>query len=189
MPVKGEQNRVKILQAAADLFYQRGYNNTSFSDVAMASGVPKGNFYYYFKSKDELLGAVIGMRKSWLSQLISEWEAEHTEPKDRLRLIVRLMQDNSVASSRYGCPVGSLNVELVKNDEEKRQLSRSLFDLLLSWSEKQFLAMGKGSMAKLLAIHLMAMAQGGIMISSIYQDEQIILAESERINLWIDALD
>ena len=188
MPVKGEQNREKILQAAADLFYQHGYNNTSFSDVATASGVPKGNFYYYFKSKDELLRAVIDMRKSWLTRLISEWESEYVDPKERLRLIVMLMRDNSDTNSRYGCPVGSLNVELVKDDEDKRQLSMGLFDLLLSWSEEQFRALGKGAMAKILSIHLMSMAQGGIMIGSIYQDKEIVIAESERINQWIETL-
>lgn len=188
MPEKGEQNRDKILQAATELFYQKGFSNTSFNDVAVASGIPKGNFYYYFKSKDELLTAVIEMRKAGLQQMIQQWEAGHASPQERLRLIVQVMLDNSEDGSRYGCPVGSLNVELVKDDEDRRRLSRGMFDILLAWCEQQLLAMGKGAMSKMLAIHLMSMAQGGIMISSIYQDKQIILDESERINSWIDAL-
>ena len=188
MPEKDEPNREKILQIAMDLFYQKGYSNTSVHEVVVASGISIDQVDYYFKSKGELLSAVIELRKEDLQQKILEWEALHPEPSDRLRLIVQIMQENSDKGSRYGCPVGSLNVGLPNDDEERRLLSRSLFDILLVWCERQLQAMGKGAMSKMLAIHLMSMSQGGVMISGIYQDKQLMLGECERINLWIDSL-
>jgi AcrR family transcriptional regulator len=56
---KGAATRDQILDAAARLIYLQGYHCTSLDDVLRASGVGKGNFYYYFKSKEELGYAII----------------------------------------------------------------------------------------------------------------------------------
>ena len=55
MGTKGENNRARIIEAADELFYKRGYNQTSFSDIADITGIPRGNFYYYFKTKEGIL--------------------------------------------------------------------------------------------------------------------------------------
>jgi TetR/AcrR family transcriptional repressor of nem operon len=46
--------REQILKAASRLVHVQGFNNTSVDDILKECGVGKGNFYYYFKSKDEL---------------------------------------------------------------------------------------------------------------------------------------
>ena len=51
---KAQKTRERILEAAARLFYQYGYNATGVEKVIKEAGVNKGNFYYYFKSKEEL---------------------------------------------------------------------------------------------------------------------------------------
>lgn len=51
--------REQILDAASRLVHVRGFNNTSVDDILKKSGVGKGNFYYYFKSKDELGFAIL----------------------------------------------------------------------------------------------------------------------------------
>lgn len=48
---KGENNRQRIIDAAENLFYRRGYNQTSFQDISDATDIPRGNFYYYYKTK------------------------------------------------------------------------------------------------------------------------------------------
>ena len=45
--------RDQIVQAADRLFYRQGYEHTSFSDIADAVQISRGNFYYHFKTKDE----------------------------------------------------------------------------------------------------------------------------------------
>ena len=54
--------RDHIVEAADQLFYHRGYEHTAFSDIADVVQISRGNFYYYFKTKDEILDAVIGLR-------------------------------------------------------------------------------------------------------------------------------
>jgi TetR/AcrR family transcriptional repressor of nem operon len=56
---RGAATRDQILDAAGRLIHLRGYHATSLDDVLKESGVGKGNFYYYFKSKEELAYAII----------------------------------------------------------------------------------------------------------------------------------
>lgn len=48
---KGQEFRQHIVETANRLFHQRGYKQTSFSDIADTAEIPRGNFYYYFKTK------------------------------------------------------------------------------------------------------------------------------------------
>lgn len=185
---KGEKNREKIIGAASELFYERGYKQTSFNDVAAAAGIPKGNFYYYFKSKDELLDAVIQVRVEWLRERLKQWEASTDDPRERLKFVASLMQDSVEHASRYGCPIGSLNAELTKNDESMLKSARVMFDLLVDWGEQQFRTLGKGDESRDLAIHLLAMSQGSILMSSVYKDRELLMRESNRVRDWVEAL-
>ncbi len=54
--------RDRIVQAADQLFYRQGFEHTSFSDIADDVQISRGNFYYHFKTKDEILDAVINVR-------------------------------------------------------------------------------------------------------------------------------
>ena len=64
MASKGEKTRNDIIACAKNLFYQHGYEATSFSEIVSASGLFRGNIYHYFKSKDDILAAVIAQRRS-----------------------------------------------------------------------------------------------------------------------------
>lgn len=54
-----EEREQRILDAASDLFVHYGYDKTAVSDIAREAGVSKGAIYLHFKSKDELLEALI----------------------------------------------------------------------------------------------------------------------------------
>ena len=48
----------RIVTAAWQLFYEKGYNGTTVDDIIELSGTSKGSFYYYFNTKDELLNTL-----------------------------------------------------------------------------------------------------------------------------------
>ena len=52
--MKKQETKSKIVQAAWDLFYRQGYENTTIDDIVEASGTSKGSFYHYFEGKDSL---------------------------------------------------------------------------------------------------------------------------------------
>ncbi len=56
---RGSEKRSRLVAAARKTVHERGVEQTTLALVAAAADVPVGNVYYYFKTKDELLGAVI----------------------------------------------------------------------------------------------------------------------------------
>jgi AcrR family transcriptional regulator len=65
--------REHIVRTADELFYRQGFQHTSFAD---AVGISRGNFYYHFKTKDEILAAVIGARITERRRMLGQWDAE-----------------------------------------------------------------------------------------------------------------
>lgn len=55
---EAEVRKKELLDTALDLFYERGYENTSINDIIKKVGVTKGSFYYHFKSKEEVLDTI-----------------------------------------------------------------------------------------------------------------------------------
>jgi len=54
-----EERKNELMDAAEQLFVEKGYEHTSASDIIRKVGVAQGTFYYYFESKDDILNAVI----------------------------------------------------------------------------------------------------------------------------------
>jgi TetR/AcrR family transcriptional repressor of nem operon len=112
---EGKSTREAVLTAATRLMGVHGYRNTSLDEVLRESGVGKGNFYYYFRSKEELGYAI-------LDQFIDAFLERTLKPcfsgdspgplhqiscfLDRVREIQR--ERNCVG----GCPLGNLAAEL-----------------------------------------------------------------------------
>src|SRR6266705_4806053 len=59
---RGRASRERIVERAADLFAERGIAGTSVDEVLAAAGAGKGQFYHYFRSRDELAAAAVGFR-------------------------------------------------------------------------------------------------------------------------------
>jgi AcrR family transcriptional regulator len=59
MPKTEGDSRTRLLQAAEKTTYLYGFGSTSLADIAKAAEVPLGNIYYYFKTKDEIGGAIV----------------------------------------------------------------------------------------------------------------------------------
>ena len=188
MGEKGEENRQRIVEAANALFYQQGFSKTSFSDIAAAADVPRGNFYYYFKTKDELLEAVIAMRLDGIRTSLAAFQQETTAPKERLKRLGTMLVNEAETLIEFGCPMGTLNLELCKIKAAQRDDARSMFELFIDWAAEQFTALGKGTNARALAMHLMSMLQGSAVMSTVYHDPTLVGQEVGLVNEWIDSL-
>lgn len=184
---KGQVNRQRIVEAASQLFYRKGYNQTSFTDIASAAGLPRGNFYYYFKTKDDILQAVIQARLDDLRGRLLAWEAEHPQPRERIRRFARIAADGQQDVLRYGCPIGTLNVELSKTQTPLQAKAGAMFDLFADWLETQLAAMGRDD-ARQLALHLLARVQGLTLVANAFSDSAFLKRETADLERWVDAL-
>jgi len=98
--------RERLIESAAKLFHQAGFKDTSIADIAEDSGVPLGNVYYYFKTKDELAGAVIEQRAETIKGWARQWE-ENPDPKKRLFSLLDMQVSFKDKIAKYGCPIGN----------------------------------------------------------------------------------
>src|ERR1700733_10212564 len=105
--------RERLIEAADTLFHQQGVSNTTLANIATLADVPLGNVYYYFKSKDSIILAVVDRRKRQLTTLFSEWN-NHTDVKNRLKALIEYMGTLAEESAKFGDSLGGLCQELGK---------------------------------------------------------------------------
>lgn len=111
----GPDKRARLVDTAARLVHAQGFDRTTLADIAHASGVPLGNVYYYFKTKEAIGEALVDQLVSAYTCLRETWDAL-PEPMARLDACIQITMANCESLSRSGCPVGTLCAELHKAD-------------------------------------------------------------------------
>jgi AcrR family transcriptional regulator len=145
-----------------------------------------GNVYYYFKTKDELVRAVIDAHADEIGTTLASLE-RHRTPKARLKAFVRMLTGQRELTARYGCPQGSLCSELDKRDDGMGRSCAVLMKLPMEWTEQQFRAMGRRDAGEL-AVALMASYQGIALLTNTFRDPELMHREARRLERWIDSL-
>jgi TetR/AcrR family transcriptional regulator, transcriptional repressor for nem operon len=182
-----QTTREQIVEAADRLFYHQGYEHTSFTDIADVVRISRGNFYYHFKSKDEILDAVIAARLASTARMLERWESDARQPADRIRRFIHMMVANREDIMRYGCPVGTLRSELAKLGHGAQDEANRLFVLFRDWLREQFTLLGHIDDADTLAMHLLARSQGLATLANAFRDEKFIRREVKAMEEWLAA--
>jgi TetR/AcrR family transcriptional regulator, transcriptional repressor for nem operon len=179
--------RERLVSAAVQLLYRRGAERTTLADIAKAADVPPGNVYYYFKTKDDVIAAVIDTHAQQVTSTLGAIEARHQSPKIRLKSLVQEFAAQSETIAQFGCPLGSLCSELDKRAGEPGLGVAQLMRLPVAWAEQQFRALGRRD-AHDLALDLIAAYEGSALLASTMRDPGILSRAARRLNRWIDTL-
>lgn len=168
------------------MLYTQGVERTTLADIAQAADVPVGNIYYYFKTKDEIVDAVVA---SHMTEVRSALEAlnQHKTPKARLKALVRMLAGQSDLIAQHGCPQGGLCSELDKHGDDFRRSCAQLLHVPIDWAEGQFRALGRRD-ARDLAVALIASYQGVALLTNTFNDPSLIEREGKRLERWINSL-
>lgn len=188
MSLKGENNRKKIISIADNLFYEKGFDHTSFTDIAEAAEIARGNFYYYFKTKDDILSAVLEKRRLDFTTMLQGWEQEYPEPRARLKNYILILVKSQSNIKNFGCPIGSLCLELNKLRHVLQGDANNMFDLFQEWLVTQFEALGREQDADFLAMHLMARCQGISVLTTASSNVEYLNREVELLQSWVNEL-
>jgi len=120
-------SRERIIEAARDLFHLRGFQSTALDDILEASGVCRSNFYYHFRSKEDLGLEVLrrqaaAFEAGYIRGLL---EDDALPARRRLELLYKDVASRHRADGyRRGCPFGNLAAELSGiHPEFRRRLS------------------------------------------------------------------
>jgi TetR/AcrR family transcriptional regulator, transcriptional repressor for nem operon len=184
-PRPGKRDR--LLNAAARLLHQQGVEKTTLADIAEAADVPVGNVYYYFKTKDEIIAAVIDAHVQQTKATLAFIDSHHRSPKSRLKALVSELAAQSEAVAQFGCPHGSLCSELDKRPSRPDFAAAELMRLPINWAEEQFRSLGRRD-AHDLGISLLAAYQGSALLANTLRDPTILSGEAHRLGRWIDTL-
>lgn len=177
--------RLTIVGAAQRHIYQHGYGATSYANIAEETRLAKGNIQYHFKSKDALLEAVLEQQRQGIRAQLEAWSLDCGTAYDCIERFIAMVEGNADSLARYGCPIGTLNSELSKQQREQQEQARTLFDLYLRWLGARFRAILPREQAQQRAEQLMVMAQGASALAHAYQDPAIVRRQCEAMREWL----
>jgi TetR/AcrR family transcriptional regulator, transcriptional repressor for nem operon len=172
---RGRASRERIVERAAELFAERGIAATSVDEVLAAAGAGKGQFYHYFRGRDELAAAAVGYR---CAQVI----AGLTQALGDVSSLAGLERALWAFAAGFeemgmpGCPIGTLAAEVSGRNEEARVQAAAGFDAwerLLAGVLERMREHGElraGAEPAVLATGLLASIEGGMVLSQARRD-------------------
>jgi TetR/AcrR family transcriptional repressor of nem operon len=177
MATKGDITREKILEAARCLFNTKGFGATSINDLVEASGLQKGSIYFHFPGKDAIgLTVLEEARRSFMEFLTDSLSGDG--PFLCLDNFFRAVMEKHLATGFVGgCIFGNTALEMGDSDKRYAEIIDQVFDQWINKIEKIVLAaQEKGELrddipGNALARNIVAVIEGGIMMSRVKKDE------------------
>jgi len=188
-------NKDKIMEAAMSLFHNLGFQATGVEEILSSSGVCKSNFYYHFKSKEELGVKVIERMVQHMRRKLLEPSLDNEElaPARRVeRLFEQMLDFCEEHDLRKGCFFGNLSLELSGRFEELRKPLSGFFSELedkLTRTLDEGLRRGELTLSGLgpaeLALPLVSLLQGGVLLAKTHRDSKALRDSIRLLQVWI----
>ena len=122
--------REKIVAAAMELFWLKGYNSTSVADLLSRTQLNSGSLYHVFASKQDVLIGVLEAYRDGIEEMLlaPAWNGVN-DPIEKIFALLLLYRTMIVETDcTYGCPIGSLALELHEPDPQVRDLIAANFE-------------------------------------------------------------
>lgn len=168
--------RTRIVRAAMELFWEKGYQSTSMADLFARADINAGSLYHFFPGKQDVLVAVLAAYRDGIGMMLLEpaW-AGVDDPIERVfSLLDRYRALIVQTDCTYGCPIGSIALELHEPDPAVRELLAANFSAWVSAVEKQIAAAGKRLPAdvdrRALAEFVLTTMEGAVMLTRTHRD-------------------
>lgn len=174
--------RQEILETVTEIVHSKGYNGTSIQDILQATHMGKGQFYYYFSSKQELGLALIDYCfQKWHQRVIKNILETENPPKVKLnRMLDCALDIHQKNGGKCGCFFGNLAIELSEHNELFRQKLNQVFEVWIDHLAVLFAEIAAQEElpiqtdSQILAQSVVAMIEGGILLMKNRQDVQTL---------------
>jgi TetR/AcrR family transcriptional regulator, transcriptional repressor for nem operon len=172
---RGRASRERIVERAAELFAARGIAATSLDEVLAAAKAGKGQFYHYFRSRDELAAAAVGFRCAQVVAGLTEALGSVSSLRGLEQALAGFMTGFE-QEGMPGCPIGTLSTEVAGRNEEARVQAAAGFgawEKLLAGALDRMRQRGElraDADPAVLATGLLASIEGGMVLSQARQD-------------------
>ncbi|MEV5492910.1 TetR/AcrR family transcriptional regulator [Streptomyces bobili] len=161
--------RERLLEAAAELFYQKGIG-VGTDELCRAAGVSKRSMYQFFRSKDELLAASLEHSAPRYQAFLLPSEDDRS-PRTRILHVFEQLEKAAGGPHFQGCPLVSIATELKSPQHPASVVARRLKNAMTSFFEKEA-QRGRAHDPALLARQL-TVAFDGASVRAVMQGEGI----------------
>lgn len=168
--------RERIIEAAMELFWLKGYNSTSVADLLSRTQLNSGSLYHVFPSKQDVLIGVLEAYRDGIEQMLLEpaWGGV-ADPIQKIFALLNAYRGLIVQTEcTYGCPIGSLALELHEPDPQVRALLAANFENWTGAVERCLEAAGTRLPPRLdrraLAQFVLTTMEGGVMQARTHRD-------------------
>ena len=174
---KGEITRARVIREATTLINKKGFNSTSISDIINFTGVKKGNLYFHFPSKEALGEAILDETRAESVSFL-EKELKGRTPMEKIsNYLDAVFEKHKNKNFIGGCLIGNTAIEMGDNNPA---FSGKITEIFAHWkrSISQILSEAKAAgelktnmEPDILANHMVAVIEGGIMMAKASKDE------------------
>ena len=176
MEAAPRDTRARIIQAAMELFWEKGYGSTSIADILGRSSVNSGSLYHYFPGKRDLLVAVLEAYRDGIGPMLLDpaWE-NVDDPVERIFALLARYRDLIVMTDcLYGCPIGSLALEIHEPDPIVRERMSENFNAwtaaIRSCLDQAAARFREDADRQAMAEFTLTVMEGGVMQARTYRD-------------------
>ena len=189
-----KDTRQRIIYAAMELFWLKGYSSTSIADILSRSQVNSGSLYYFFPGKQDVLIAVLEAYRDGIGAMLLEpaWGGVDDSIEKVFALLAQYRRSIVDTECEYGCPIGSLALELHEPDPAVRELLAANFTAWVAAVEGCFREasdrFGPGTDLRALAELTLNVMEGGVMQARTYRDVSYFDRAVAQLRKMVDAL-
>ena len=168
--------RQRIVDAAMHLFWEKGYGSTSIADILGRAAVNSGSLYHYFPGKQDVLLAVLDTYRTGIGEnLLAPCWQNVDDPIEKIFALLAGYRAALVQTEcTYGCPIGSLALEIHEPDPPVRELLAVNFTGWVDAIEGCLTEAGERLPAetdrRALAEFVLVTMEGGVMLASSHRD-------------------
>jgi AcrR family transcriptional regulator len=189
-----KDTRERVIHAAMELFWLKGYASTSIADILSRSQVNSGSLYYFFPGKQNVLIAVLEAYRDGIRSILLDpaWGKVEDPIEKVFALLAQYRRSIVETDCEYGCPIGSLALELHEPDPAVRELLAANFSAWVSAVEGCFREASDrfepDTEFRVLAELTLSVMEGGVMQARTYRDVSYFDRGVEQLRKMIDAM-
>lgn len=178
MKVSREQmveNRQRILDVAAALFREKGFDAVGVAEIMRAAGFTHGGFYGHFESKDDLIVQALGHAIDVRKRAVSDFDAfidDYLSPRHR-------------DDASGGCPIAGLAAEALRQTQEARSAVTDGIRAQIGWMSKELA--GPGERDRRRAIATTAAMVGATILARVTIDPALSDEILKETRAWLDS--
>ena len=185
----------RLVFAAMKLFLEKGYGSTSVQDILREAKANAGSLYHAFPTKQDVLLAVLGLYRDGLGPMLLKpaWEGVEDPIERVFALLAQYRRALEITDCTYGCPIGSLALELHEPDPPVRELLATNFD---GWVEAVKACLDqagdrlpKGTDTRALGQFILTVMEGGVMQSRTHRTLEAFDASVKGLRDYLSRLE